>query len=240
VSRPGAAISNLRGVLHGGSGHAARLGTLGFLALVNGVRRREVVLVSNRHVLLAHGAGVGDPIYRPLFASCGETAVIRGDALDPVAEIADEGIEDHHRFQYPGEPAGDYFVDCASARVLGGLGASARPAAAARVHPLDAVGGRAPRVRLRLRTGWADGRVVAADATVHLAGQRRHNILVIRVSDQERIRPGDSGALVVNDRGRAVGLVWGCGDRDPALAYACHIQPVLHRLDVTLLTGEMS
>jgi hypothetical protein len=31
-------------------------------------------------------------------------------------------------------------------------------------------------------------------------------------------------------------MVWGTSDRDPAIAYASHIHPVLDRLGVTMLT----
>ena len=106
---PGDVVSNLRGVLEDAASEPrpAGLGTLGFLALVNGSRRREVVLVSSRHVLLAHGARHGDPVYRPAFVSFEDRYVIRSDALEPVAEILDEGAEANHRFAYRGEQARD-------------------------------------------------------------------------------------------------------------------------------------
>ena len=118
--QPGVTISNLRGILQeqATGPHHSGMGTLGFFALVNGIRRREVVLVSNRHVLLAHGAGKGDPIYAPVFSRRGETCIVRASELDPVAEVTDTGAEQNHSFRYDGEPSDDYFVDCATARLL--------------------------------------------------------------------------------------------------------------------------
>jgi hypothetical protein len=236
---PGARISNLRGVLNPApvEPRPSGLGRLGFFALANGTRRREVVLVSSRHVLLAHGAGRRDPVYRPVFASHGETSVIRGDALEPVAEIVDEGAEANHRFAYDGEPLADYFVDCATARLLGATAYTASTIrGVARLHPLDVVGRRAPRVRvLAGPTCATEGRVVDVNAAVEGVGGCRLGNIVIRCSG-EAVEPGDSGALLVDERDFAVGLLWGRSDRDPEVAYACHIHPVLDRLGVTMLT----
>jgi hypothetical protein len=262
VLAPGLALTNLRGVLQtrvlaeGGSG----LGTLGFLAALNGTTaRRDVVLVSNRHVLLAHGARRGAPIYQPEVRHEGGTCLFLAHSLRPVAELHDEGAEEDQAYRYPGEPPGAYFVDCATARVLTEQGVRARPVlpspgvrgrmtlrGVARVHPLDVVGGRAPRVfKVGQGTGLTVGRVVDVAATVEpAAGGLRHNNLVIRAEAGEGAapfsRPGDSGALIVNERSEAVGLLWGMSDRQPALAYACHIHPVLERLRVSLLTQEPS
>jgi hypothetical protein len=237
---PGAIISNLRNVLHE-SGEASGLGTLGFVAAVNGSRDPEIVLVSNRHVLLAHGAGRGDPIYRPVLSFEKERYAIRADNLESIAEILDEGTEENHRFRYQGEAARDYFVDCATARVavdrsFGGL----RLRRAGRIHPLDIVGGRVVRVRKAGGVnGTSTGRVIDAYAPVEIAGRRRVGNIVIRASGVAFVKPGDSGALLLNDRNEPVGMLWGRSERDPELAYACHLHPVLDRLGVTML-GEVS
>jgi hypothetical protein len=251
---PGITISNLRGVLQeqAAGPHHSGLGTLGFLALVNGIRRREVVLVSNRHVLLAHGAGRGAPIYAPVFSRRGETCVVRASALDPIAEVMNEGAEQNHAFQYDGEAQADYFfVDCATARLLVAPRLphvfDVEPSipvvrGVARMHPLDAKGHRASRVRkIGGATGLTQGRVVDVAAPVETAGgpQRRHNIMV-RGTHGSFVYPGDSGALVLNERDQAIGLVWGRSDHDPTVAYACHIHPVLDRLGVTLMCGGLA
>jgi hypothetical protein len=240
---PGTFVSNLRAVLNDApvDRGASGLGTLGFFGLVNGRREREVVLVSNRHVLLAHGAGRGDPVYRPAVSPRGHAYVIRRDSVEPFAEVLDEGAEENHRFAYPGEPGHEYFVDCATARVLDvreAHGVARRPA---RLHPLDVLGTRAPRVRvLAGASGSTSGRIVDVAAPVETAGSVRLNNILIRGDGSAFIGPGDSGALVVNEREEAIGLLWGCGDPDAHAAYASHIHPVLDRLDVTMMTRALS
>jgi hypothetical protein len=251
---PGVLISNLRGLLDDAdvSVNSSGLGTLGFFALVNRTRERQEVLISNRHVLLAHGARRGAAIYRPRFADRGEQHVIRRDGLHAIATIASDGIEEPHRFAYAGEPAADYFVDAAAARldnvqrwdpypiVETKDGIRTEPIrGVARLHPLDLLGGRVQRVRkFGAVTGVTIGRVVDVLAPVRAAGvaDRPRNI-AIRGVDGRFVEPGDSGAVVVNDRNQAIGLVWGRNDADPAVAYACHIHPLLHALDVTMLAG---
>lgn len=223
----GAPISTVRGELSGEA--PIGLGTLGFHALRNGRRKREVVLVSNRHVLIARGARRGDAVYRPLRRH--DMWVIR---RDPIGEIADEGAEANHAFGYPGEPRAEYFVDCAAASV------AVAPEApvirrVGRVHPLDVIGARRLRVRkLGGTTGVSAGEVLDAAATVDVAGgpRRRNNLVIHGLC----VEAGDSGALIVNERDEAVALLWGRSGRDPSIAYACHIHPVLDRLGVTMLT----
>lgn len=250
--QPGITISNLRGMLpeQAAGPHQSGMGTLGFFALVNGIRRREVVLVSNRHVLMAHGAGSGSPIYAPVFSRRDETSLVHASALEPIAEIEDEGAEQNHPFHYNGEPDENYFVDCATARLLAApaspVGNDEHPAplvrGVARMHPLDALGHRAPRVRkFGGASGITQGRVVDVAAPVENSNgpQRQHNI-VIRGTDGSFVSPGDSGALVLNEHDQAIGMVWGRSDHDPNIAYACHIHPVLDRLGVTLMYGGLA
>ena len=236
---PGAIVSNLRKAFEN-QGGVSGLGALGFLAAVNGSREPEIVLVSNRHVLLAHGATRGDAIYRPVLSGGLTPYTIRADELAPIAEILDEGAEENHRFQYPGEPPREYFVDCATARIRAGYGSGLlRLRRAARIHPLDIVGGRTAVVR-KAGNGAPTGRVIDANGPVEAAGERRLGNIVIRAADDAFARPGDSGGLLLNDRGEPVGMLWGRSERDPTLAYACHLHPVLDRLKVTMLDGGLA
>jgi len=251
--RPGMTLSNLHGIMQeqAVSPNTSGLGTLGFLALVNGIRRREIVLVSNRHVLLAHGAAPGDPIYAPRFSRSGETCVIRASALEPIARVVDDGAEENHPYRYDGAPE-EYFVDCASARLLTELPdhqsflspdpPQVRVRRVSRLHPLDVLGQRSPRVsKIGSSTGVTFGRVVDVAAPVENSpGPTRQNNIMIRGAEGPFVMPGDSGALVLNEHDEAIGLVWGRNDVDPAIAYACHIHPVLDRLGVTLMSGGLS
>jgi hypothetical protein len=246
----GVTISNLRKVakLTLSGEQPSGLGTLGFLALVNGKREREMVLVSNRHVLLAHGAGSGDAIYAPQITHRGGQTLIHPDSLDPVAEISNEGAESNYSYQFRGEAPSEYFVDCASARILRRNDSDIRrafsvdpgtvwPTRLCRAHPLDVVGRRTLRVRkVGGATGLTVGTLVDVSAPVDAAGgQRRLRNLVIQGKSGVFVTAGDSGALVLNDRDEAIGMIWGRSDRDPSVAYACHIHPVLDRLNVTML-----
>jgi hypothetical protein len=236
----GIGIASLRRAGGGAEGDRERagIGTIGFLALRNGHQERELVLVSNRHVLLAHGAARGDPVYGPVLA--GRPGAWKLSAVDPIGVILDEGAEGNHAFSYPGEPAREFFVDCACARVAADCPAPIPSPVrrVARLHPLDVAGTRTVRVRkIGALTGVTEGRVVDAQARVTVAGRPgRLNTLLIRGIGRPFAEPGDSGALVVNGHDEAIGMVWGTSERDPAVAYASHIHPVLDRLGVTMLT----
>jgi hypothetical protein len=247
----GCSISNLCGISPGEplDRNAFGLGTLGFFAVINGSRERQVVLVASRHVLLARGARRGDPVYVPEFVQRGGARVLHGESLEPVGAIAHEGFEGNHPYRYAGEQPRPYFVDCASARVSSGRALSARVGSGGvairgvgRLHPLDAVGGRAPRVRkIGAATGLTTGHVLDAAASVEsAAGETRLGNIAIRGAEGFFVEPGDSGALVLDERDRAVGIVWGRDDADPRTAYACHLQPVLDALGVTMLAGGLA
>jgi hypothetical protein len=231
----------------------AGLGTLSLFALVNGIRdRRVVVLVGNRHVLFANGAAIGDAVFAPPVAvdGTGVRAALAGE--EAVARLSHAGLEGNYAFAYPGDAATEYFVDAAAAELLPGVVAETRawPASArvpdgtrvrgiGRLHRLDASGTRRPRVRrLGGPSAMATGRVVNAAATVLDArGQERRNVIAVQADDGALIEPGGSGALLVDERDRAVGVVWGRDERDASLAYACHIHPLLDCLGVTPLVG---
>ena len=240
----------------------AGLGTLGCFASSRGPDGRTTpALVSNRHVLLAHGARRGDFVYQPEYSRRDGVCVFHAESLDPVAAIADEGCADNYTYGYPGEAAQAYFIDCATAQLLTEHGVHATPElpppgvrgatavkGIARVHPLDVIDGRAPRVyKFGQASGITVGRVVDVAAPIASArGEQRLRNLIIR-DDRPAARrtgssvaAGDSGALIVNERGAAVGLLWGMGQGPAPEAYACHIHPLLHRLDVTLLQREPS
>jgi hypothetical protein len=257
----GAAISNLKAVLSEPKiqSAGAGIGTLSFIAAENGASaRRTLVAVSNRHVLLANGAGLGDTVYQPSYVvDHGVTCVMRGHDLNPIAEISNEGLEGNDSYAYAGEPASSYFLDCAAARLLPVYARGVRPRFAvageekavkgmARLHPLDTLAGRELRVHaVTAMSGLVKGRVVDVAAPVRLDdGEPRHNNIVMRAEaaapvGRDLIQEGDSGALLVDERGRAVGLLWGKNRANPSEAFACHLHPVVARLDVTLATYNL-
>ena len=237
----------------GGSG----IGALGFFAKLRGAPGgRSLVLVSNRHVLLAHGAQKGDLVYQPEFSLKNGQYHFRSDRLNPIAEILDEGFEGNYTYRYPDEPAREYFIDCATARLLAehttrtrsipppiGRQLKAQFREIARVHEYDVFAGRELRVyKLGRAEDGVIGRVVDVMApAITRDKQRRDNNLVIRTatrpgsSEPGFASEGDSGALIVDELNRAVGLLWGRSTQNKTEAFASHIHPVLHRLNVTPL-----
>lgn len=215
-----------------------QLGCVGFVALSNACRlQREVVLVSNRHVLMPAGAARGDGVHRPDWPAPEGPPTLH--AAGRIATLTGAGFEGERPFAWPGEPAAPHFVDCASAVLADGD--AIRPVArgVGRLHPLDATPHRRPRVRVLGASGPAPGRVIATHATVTSAGEPRRGNIVVRLDRPFAIAQGDSGALLLDERDRAVGLLWGRDPGDAAIGYACHIAPVLACLDLTLMTTAM-
>lgn len=239
VATPGAAITNLRAVRQQCGDGASGLGALGFLAARRDARDwSQLLIVSNHHVLHAHGAAPGEPIYQPAYRADEGRLTFERDP-QPVAELEEGGFEGDWRYAYPGEPERNYFVDCAAAALVDGpeRGAARGPVlftSIARASRLDAQPGREIGLYKLGRDRGPTGKLVATDATVRLAdGTTRANNLVVRSlpgpdgASRRFAAEGDSGALVLDRLHRAIGLVWGVNLEDPAEAYACHIHPVL-------------
>lgn len=247
LPRAGAAISNLKGASRAHHTQIG-LGTLGFFAAKrNAPDWQSLVLVSNRHVLLAHDAECGDIIFQPGYEEQGDQTVFDVSHLNAIAKIDHTGMCGHYHYAYPGEPEKPYFIDCATAALL--LKQTENPlrihsktqyfTQVARIHPHDTFEGRELKVHLAGREGAAQGKVIDCEATVEtVSGGRCHNTLVIRAIPDEKgelypfSRKGDSGALLVDQYQRAVGLLWGQHMHDPYIAYACHIHPVLSFLQI--------
>lgn len=247
LPRAGAAISNLKGMSRAGRASAG-LGTLGFLAARRGAPDwQTLVLVSNRHVLLAHGAERGDLVFQPGFSEQGAQVNFNASDLNAIARIDHEGLCGHFSYAYPGESRKPYYIDCTIATLL--LKQTSNPmritgrtqhfTQVARVHPLDTANGRELKVQLLGRADPSWGKIIDSEATVEtVTGELCRNTLVIRALPDKHgvLRPfsrkGDSGALLVDQYQRAVGLLWGNHTRDPYVSYASHICPVLSYLDI--------
>ncbi len=214
------------------------LGCVGFVALSNASRlQREVVLVSNRHVLMPPGAARGDGVHQPEWPDPDGPPILR--TADRLATLTGTGREGELPFAWPGEAAAPHFVDCASAVLADGQALRPMVRGVGRLHPLDATPHRRPRVCVLGAGGPMPGRVIATHATVTKDGEPRRGNIVVRLDAPFAVTPGDSGALLLDERDRAVGLLWGRDPADTAIGYACHIAPVLACLDVTLMTTGM-
>jgi hypothetical protein len=232
----GSRISTLAG-LRDGAGPVG-LGRIACFAVRRGARQwTQPLLLTSQHVLEAHGALAGDAVFAPELADEGSILEINPASLAPVAEVTGEGVDGTHRFAFSGEAEADYHLDAATARLLDERAAPSGAVAfrVGRIHPHDALPHRRLAVRLLGVHGTAAGEVVDVHATVERAdGTLCPGTIAIR---SRAGRPpfateGDSGGLVVDRRGRAVGLLWGVDLGDPTMAYACHVLPVLHRLNL--------
>jgi hypothetical protein len=232
----GAPISTLAGLREGPG--PSGLGRVACFGVRRGARRwADPVLLTSHHVLNAYGAGPGDAAFAPDVADEEELLEIDPASLAPVAEVTDGGLDGVHRFAFPGEAEAAYHLDCATARLVDTKVVPSGAAAfrVGRVHPHDALPQRRLSVRLLGVHARPAGEVVATDAVVERAdGVLCPGTIAIRSrpGGPPFATEGDSGALVVDRRDRAIGLLWGVDLRDPATAYACHVLPVLDRLDL--------
>jgi hypothetical protein len=191
-------------------------GTLGGIAWTRDAR---CVLVTTWHALFGRGASWSDPIW------------LVGAAPDRYSHIGRTLAGKIGTVRFRGD---EYFVDCAIGTWAGV--ASAWPSVAGAAV---AAGGAAV-AKTGAMTGHTTGVVVDASycgsVLVHGRTQPAPRQLLIRSTDETRpfAAAGDSGALVVNDRNEAVGLLWGTTPRGDGVASP--IGPVLGTLDITLAT----
>ena len=200
-------------------------GTLGCLARTR--REGRLVLVSSWHVLFGGGAQEGAPVWlleEPRGARRYERA-------------ADAWYGNIGTLRYGGQ---DFHVDCAIATCVhrsepwpgAALRAAALPPTIARpdaVSPGDLV----------TKTGAATGTTAGVIIDVEFCSVAQtdgrsfktpRQLLIRPLEDGPFSREGDSGALVVNDRNEAVGLLWGATPRGEGVA--CHLAPALYGLDI--------
>lgn len=239
-------------------------GTLGFFATLNGVSGpKNVVLVSNEHVIMANTPAVGDTIYQPKYVDTGGGVAIdlSAESKRAIAEIHDAGLKANYSFAYPSEAAQDYYVDCATAllnisisswcdsncgvsykneiRQLD-MGGNSKIEDVARVTQadLDAPGDYVV-AKVGRRTSKTVGRIVDIAATLTSADR------VIEIEPtapncngvNQFVNEGDSGSALVNAQNRLVGLIFGQGTgAEIDRGFACHIHPVLDRLKVTAIS----
>ena len=229
----------LKGLRHGRG--ASGLGRIGGFAVARTARRwAELLLLSNAHVLNAHGAGTGDTVYQSHVTMAAGVVHFHPHQTHPIAVVENRGHEGPYRFAYPRETAKDYFIDCATARLLDARASPGGPTlftTIARAHPLDVLPNRTLTVHLAGRHRHPAARAVSVNANVIRAdGRICPNCIVIETLPGQPpfATAGDSGALVVDSNGRAIGLLWGVNLATPTLSYACHIHPVLDCLKLVL------
>lgn len=193
-----------------------------------------------RHVFDVMAIDADHTVGEPRVVMARSAACLPAVMSDIIARGEGEGHSGPHLFAWPGEVLQEFYIDCATFRLRdAGLRASgpAQHTGAARAHPCDIRPGRGLPVRLFGVHGCPVGRITDVAATVEQAdGTVCRNTLVIESlpGGAPFAVPGDSGALVVDAHGRAVGLLWGVDLGAPRRAFACHLMPVLDRLGVVL------
>jgi hypothetical protein len=190
-------------------------GTLGCIAWT---RDSRCVLLTTWHALFGRGASWSDPIWFVAGTATERRYSRIGRTLDgKIGTVRFHGDE--------------YFVDCAIgtwAGVASGLPSFAGDAVAA---------GGATVAKTGAITGKTTGVVVDASycgsVLVHGRTQPAPRQLLVRSTDERPFAaPGDSGALIVNEKNEAIGMLWGTTPRGDGVA--CPIGPVLRTLDITL------
>jgi hypothetical protein len=210
----GARIANARGIP----------GTLGCLALTLGDRR--LVLVTTHHVLFGAGAVEHDPVW----------LVGRTDDEDPFRCV---GRSLYGRLGTVRHGDSDVHVDCAAAALEersvvppGWRAVDDTTSDITLLAPGDRV------TKTGAATGTTHGVVVDTDfsESARVDGRRHQapgQILVRPLTRGDAFTAdGDSGAVLRNQRGAVVGLLWGADAR--AYGLACPIEPVLRVLHLRL------
>ncbi len=239
----GARISSLRGMKPGGG--PLGLGRLGAFAVSSTARTwQNLVLLSNAHVLRAHAARAGDAVYRPKIVANEPQVLLKRDSLQTLALLTSNSFDGHHSFAHGDSKATDFYIDCATATLADTQAQPSGPRGFGRVDlatPKDTRPGRRLPVRLFGIHDRSAGFLVDTAATVpHADGRMCRNSLIIETPPgcAPFASDGDSGALVVDSFDRAIGLLWGVDLTKPTRAFACHLLPVLDRLDLVLSKNE--
>lgn len=259
----GIAISSLKATTVGGT---VGFGTLGFFGYLNGVDGpNNVVLVSNNHVLLHNGAKKGDTIYQPKrIEKPGGGFLLEPQTLNPIATIHDTGQRGDHPYQYPSEPKTGYGVDAASAKLkisisswcntncgvsyknsVRGLniGGSSKIADVERVKQTDLTPGTDYVVyKVGKTTSLTKGKIIRTNAMASVGSDSFTNMIEIEATDQNCngdqhfVEEGDSGAAIINANRKMIGLVNIQVLANKKRAFACHIHPVLDRLEIEAIS----
>lgn len=254
----GISITNRKPASAGGF----ELGTLGFFATQDGVSGpKNVVLLTNNHVLAANAGAVGDTTYQPRLTSGG---LIDSEFLGAIATVNNMGIKAPHSFAYPSQPSVDYYLDCAISLLSIDIsswcdcncGVSYKnelreitTATGSTNSKLEGVAGPEALVvgkevfKTGALTGATKGTILDPIGTSNHEGSMVHNIVII-LPDQTVNHAfsdhGDSGSIVIDGDNKVLALLFGGSPvTDPSpRSVASHIAPVLDLLKVTPISTQ--
>ncbi len=193
-------------------------GTLGCLA--HALHDEQPVVLSTWHVLFGNSAREGDAVW----------LVNETNGERSYAPLGRSLYGKLGRVRFAGA---EHYIDCAVSSCL----VSPRDTCFSRT--LTSVNGHdTPRVGDRVtKTGAATGTTTGIIVDVNYSKPDQPafgpaQILIKPIDDAVFAAEGDSGALIVSDAKKAVGLLWGTNTSGEGVA--CPIAPVLHALNITL------
>lgn len=235
-----------------GSDGTYGVGTLGFFASINNVPKyKNIVLVSNVHVLGDHGGAVGAPVYQPSWTQT-DGNWVENFQSNPVGVLRDLPAEQNHTYQYPEDApntALPYWVDCATALLDICVSPTCHTNCGVKFSDvqrgLDLVGGISKVTGVGRMTAADEGRLVYIVGAVSgvIEGSLKNAFVdigprknVMEINSIDPIEPGDSGSAVVDKNGLLVGLIHRATELT-TLSHASHIGPVLDILGVTPITA---
>ncbi|TVZ40262.1 hypothetical protein P886_4689 [Alteromonadaceae bacterium 2753L.S.0a.02] len=237
------------------------VGTLGFFATLNGVSGpKNVVLVSNNHVLGSNGGGNSDTIYQPkMVEQSGNVLLVDSpESRRAIAVINDIGQKSNYNFAYPSEAAQDYYLDCAMAKLnisisswcnsncgvsykneIRGLNIGGN----SKIEDVDRITQanlNAPGDYVVYKVGRTTSKTVGKVTDIAAVSASGVRIIEIEATQNDCngidqfAAEGDSGSAVISASNKLVGLLFAKGSgADSDKGYACHIHPVLARLGIT-------
>ncbi|HXP70726.1 MAG TPA: hypothetical protein VOA88_15700 [Candidatus Dormibacteraeota bacterium] len=235
-----------------GSDGTYGVGTLGFFASINNVPKyKNIVLVSNVHVLGDHGGAAGDAVYQPSWTQADGNWMENFES-NPVGVLRDLPAEQNHTYQYPEDApntALPYWVDCATALLDICVSPTCHTNCGVKFSDvqrgLDLVGGISKVTGVGRMIAADEGRLVYIVGAVSgvIEGALKHALIdvgprknVMEITSIDPIEPGDSGSAVVDKNGLLVGLIHRATELT-TLSHASHIGPVLDILGVTPITA---
>jgi len=254
---------------------ATSLGTLGCMTSINGETGRDrYALLTNHHVLrgIPHvgrtgrpGGIVGDNVMSVKLSNgaAGGGTITESKKIAKVNNMGHVGVIPY-TYSGPGQVQGNYFVDCASAKMntcySSWCNTNCGMNISAEVRDLGINNNflRAPRRVTHANVGMTvhkvgrttsktTGRIVDPVAVLsagEAATARATNLILIQPTGsnclgfQNFFMPGDSGAVLVSDQGEVIGLMTAQAASNQVIGIACHIHPVLDRLGLTILTSN--
>jgi hypothetical protein len=206
----GIKISNSKGVP----------GTLGCIAVSR--NNKQIVLLTNWHVLFGNGGFENDAVW----------LVDNANGTRQYFKIGKTLCGKFGKVHFDGE---DYHVDCAYASLH-------LPSEVQYYWPIIGEYDVAKPGDLVTKTGATTGITVGIIVDVNYSDcawfmgrsyPALKQLLVKPLNNEAAFSAeGDSGAILINARGKAVGLLWGTNSRGEGVA--CHIAPVLHAMNLEL------